>query len=86
MPEGVCRIVGVGLAFALAGAVSAAAPTDPGAVASVADGENPHPVRLVRPPVAPLSAMARLGRLIFFDPPLVKAHLDAKAAKRSGRL
>jgi hypothetical protein len=28
----------------------------------------------------------RIGRLIFFDPPLVKAHLDAKAAKRSGRL
>ena len=61
MPEGVCRIVGVGLAFALAGAVSAAALTDPGAGASV---------RLVRPPVAPLSAMARLGRLIFFDPSL----------------
>jgi len=28
----------------------------------------------------------RIGRLIFFDPPLVKAHLDAKAAKRSVRL
>ncbi len=70
MPRGVCRIVGVGLAFALAGAVSAAALTDPGAGASVADGENPHPVRLVRPPVAPLSAMAQLGRLIFFDPSL----------------
>jgi hypothetical protein len=28
----------------------------------------------------------RIGRLIFFDPPLVKAHLDAKAAKRTFRL
>ncbi len=33
-------------------------------------GENPYPVRLVRPPAAPLSAMAQLGRLIFFDPAL----------------
>jgi cytochrome c peroxidase len=30
-------------------------------------GENPFPVRLVRPPVAPLSAMAQLGRHIFYD-------------------
>ena len=33
-------------------------------------GENPYPVRLVRPAAAPLSAMAQLGRLIFFDPAL----------------
>jgi cytochrome c peroxidase len=33
-------------------------------------GENPFPVRLVRPPVAPLSAMAQLGRQMFFDPAL----------------
>ncbi|HVC61758.1 MAG TPA: cytochrome c peroxidase [Acetobacteraceae bacterium] len=33
-------------------------------------GENPFPVRLVRPPVAPLSAMAQLGRRLFFDPSL----------------
>jgi cytochrome c peroxidase len=32
-----------------------------------ARGENPYPVRLVRPPVAPLSAMAELGRAVFFD-------------------
>ena len=32
-----------------------------------ADAENPHPVHLVRPPVGPLSAMAQLGRLVFFD-------------------
>ncbi len=30
-------------------------------------GENPHPIHLVRPPVAPLSAMAQLGRQIFYD-------------------
>ena len=34
------------------------------------DGGNPQPVRLVRPDVAPLSAMAQLGRLVFFDPAL----------------
>jgi cytochrome c peroxidase len=31
------------------------------------DGGNPQPVRLVRPEVAPLSAMAQLGRGVFFD-------------------
>lgn len=36
----------------------------------LARGENPYPVRLVRPPAAPLSAMARLGRRLFFDPSL----------------
>ena len=30
-------------------------------------GENPYPVHLVRPPAAPLSAMARLGKRIFYD-------------------
>lgn len=30
-------------------------------------GHNPNPVRLVRPRVAPLSAMAQLGRQIFYD-------------------
>ena len=33
----------------------------------LANGENPYPVRLVRPPRAPLSAMAKLGERIFFD-------------------
>jgi cytochrome c peroxidase len=61
------NIIGAGLAFAMAGAVSAAALTDPVAVSMFAQGQNPHPVRLIRPPVAPLSAMAQLGRLIFFD-------------------
>ncbi|MBR0753941.1 cytochrome-c peroxidase [Bradyrhizobium jicamae] len=30
-------------------------------------GVNPNPVRLMRPPVAPLSAMALLGKEIFYD-------------------
>ncbi|WP_440130168.1 cytochrome-c peroxidase [Trinickia symbiotica] len=34
------------------------------------DGWNPHPVHLQRPAVAPLSAMAQLGKLIFYDPSL----------------
>jgi cytochrome c peroxidase len=33
----------------------------------LARGENPYPARLVRPSAAPLSAMAELGRLVFFD-------------------
>jgi cytochrome c peroxidase len=50
-------LFGAGL---LAGAVFAAEPqTQP--------GDNPNPVHLVRRPAAPLSAMARLGRDIFFD-------------------
>ncbi len=34
------------------------------------DGGNPHPVHLVLPPRKPLSAVARLGRELFFDPRL----------------
>ena len=49
--------LGAGL---LAGAVFAAEPQN-------LPGENPKPVRLVRPSVQPLSAMARLGKDIFFD-------------------
>jgi cytochrome c peroxidase len=49
--------LGAGL---MAGAVFAAEPQK-------LPGENPNPVHLIRPPVQPLSAMARLGRDIFFD-------------------
>jgi cytochrome c peroxidase len=49
--------LGAGL---LAGAVFAAEP-------QVLPGANPQPVHLIRRPVEPLSAMARLGRDIFFD-------------------
>jgi cytochrome c peroxidase len=37
---------------------------------ALAKGENPCPVRLVRPPSGPLSTMARLGEAIFHDPSL----------------
>src|SRR5580704_15608531 len=53
-------LLGAGL---WAGAVFAAEPQGP-------PGENPHPVHLVRRPVAPFSAMAQLGRQIFYDPSL----------------
>jgi cytochrome c peroxidase len=38
-----------------------------GAGDAIAPGANPHPLHLVRPAAAPLSAMAQLGRLVFFD-------------------
>lgn len=41
--------------------------TDPAASFTITQGENPYPVRLVRPPAEPLSAMAQLGREVFFD-------------------
>src|SRR5271169_2555059 len=50
-------LLGAGL---MAGAVFAAEPKG-------LPGENPSPIHLVRRPVAPLSAMAKLGREIFFD-------------------
>src|SRR6202453_943737 len=49
--------LGAGL---MAGAVFAAEP-------QTLPGENPHPIHLIRRPVEPLSAMARLGWDIFFD-------------------
>jgi len=72
------RIVGLGLSLGacawvaaapspvVAGLDTAIHPAAPDAPA-VPDGWNPHPIHLVRPPVAPLSAMAELGRRIFFD-------------------
>ena len=36
----------------------------------LSEGINPHPVHLVRPPVEPFSAVALLGRDVFFDPSL----------------
>jgi cytochrome c peroxidase len=38
--------------------------------AADASGFNPHPVHLTLPPAEPLSAVAQLGRLLFFDPSL----------------
>jgi cytochrome c peroxidase len=75
MRGGLSTLFGVG-SFVFAGALGIAAVFDlppfaafaqaPPAAISAA-GENPHPVQLVRPPVNPLSAMAQLGRLVFFD-------------------
>lgn len=39
----------------------------PAASFKLAQGENPAPVTLVRPQAAPLSAMAQLGKAIFYD-------------------
>jgi cytochrome c peroxidase len=50
----------LGAGLSLAGAAFAAEPQG-------SAGDNPHPIHLVRPPVAPLSAMAQLGRQIFYD-------------------
>jgi cytochrome c peroxidase len=47
--------------------------TLPEPVAQLAEdlfGINPHPVKLMRPPVAPLSAVALIGQRIFNDPTL----------------
>jgi len=52
-------LLGAGL-LTLAGAVFAGEPQG-------LHGENPNPVHLVRPRAAPLSAMAQLGRQIFYD-------------------
>jgi cytochrome c peroxidase len=41
--------------------------SNPAASFKLAQGENPAPVTLVRPEAAPLSAMAQLGKLIFYD-------------------
>lgn len=39
----------------------------PVASLALSRGENPYPVHLVRPKAAPLSALAQLGRKLFFD-------------------
>jgi cytochrome c peroxidase len=52
---------------------------------ALARGENPFPVRLARPLAAPLSAMAELGRLIFFDTALSSSGKLACASCHSPR-
>jgi len=46
-------------------------------------GANPHPVHLVRPAAAPLSAVAMLGRQMFFDPSLSASGRQACASCHS---
>ncbi|HTQ72484.1 MAG TPA: cytochrome c peroxidase [Acidocella sp.] len=41
--------------------------SNPVASFKIAQGENPAPMALVRPQAKPLSAMAQLGRLVFYD-------------------
>jgi cytochrome c peroxidase len=57
-------LLGAGL-LSLAGAVFAA--ETQGLAEAIQSGLNPNPVHLYRPPVEPLSAMAQLGKAIFFD-------------------
>jgi cytochrome c peroxidase len=78
MRSGLTALLGAGL-LASAGALGIAAVFDLRPFAALAQmpatappaaGENPHPIHLVRPSAGPLSAMAELGRLVFFDPGL----------------
>jgi cytochrome c peroxidase len=55
------------LALAFAGAGIVRAGTDGRAARLLAEGWNPYPVTLRRPQAAPLSAMAELGRKLFYD-------------------
>lgn len=55
---------------AYAAAFPASVPEPVGEIVENLTGANPHPVVLQRPPVAPLSAMAQLGKQLFFDPTL----------------
>lgn len=67
------RIAALGVALAAAGACGWALAYPermPAAVGNIVEqltGANAHPVHLERPLVAPLSAMAQLGKQIFFD-------------------
>ncbi|WP_206958012.1 cytochrome-c peroxidase [Trinickia acidisoli] len=70
------RVVTLGIGIAAAGACAWAlaypehTPPAVGEIVEQLTGANPHPVHLQRPPAAPLSAMAQLGKRIFFDPSL----------------
>ena len=64
MPSRTLWLLGAGL-LSLAGAVFAAETR--GQAEATVSGVNPNPVHLYRPQAAPLSAMAQLGKAIFFD-------------------
>jgi cytochrome c peroxidase len=49
-------------------------------------GMNPHPVKLIRPQSAPLSAMAQLGKQIFFDKSLSGSGQQSCASCHSPQL
>jgi cytochrome c peroxidase len=58
-------------------------PAPIGALVETLTGANPHPVHLVRPRVRPLSALAQLGRQIFFDSSLSQSGLQSCASCHS---
>ena len=54
--------------------------SNPEASFELAQGENPAPVTLIRPDAAPLSAMAQLGKQIFYDTSLSSSgHLSCSS-------
>jgi cytochrome c peroxidase len=59
------RAAWIGCVAVIATATLAALSAQP--AAQLASGDNPHPVKLMRPAAGPLSAMAQLGRMIFND-------------------
>lgn len=67
------RLAALGIALAAAGfcvwtfAYPERMPAAVGDIVEQLTGANPHPIHLERPAVAPLSAMAQLGKQIFFD-------------------
>jgi len=78
-------VVGLGLAGAGCYAVihPERMPASVGAMVEDLTGANPHPVHLVRPPSRPLSALAELGKQIFFDPALSQSGLQSCASCHS---
>ena len=78
-------LIGAGSAFCVAAASESPLPLagSSAARAILAQGGNPSPIQLARKPAAPLSAMARLGKLIFFDPSLSSSGRRACASCHS---
>ncbi|CAM2166485.1 cytochrome c peroxidase [Paraburkholderia sacchari] len=71
LPRAAAAFAAAALGFgAYAVAFPASVPAPVGVIVENLTGANPHPVVLQRPPVAPLSAMAQLGKQLFFDPAL----------------
>jgi cytochrome c peroxidase len=70
-----CRAAAGAIAAALCYAAFALAlpqytPAAVGRIVENLTGANPLPIKLLRPPAAPLSAVAQLGKQMFFDPSL----------------
>ncbi|MFM0728455.1 cytochrome c peroxidase [Paraburkholderia strydomiana] len=78
---------GIVLAFAAVSAYALVHPEQmPPAIGEIVEeitGANPHPVTLMRPQNAPLSAVAVLGKQIFFDPSLSASGMQSCASCHS---